>query len=243
MTGSYSGFNGAATLSLRKCTVPAPDVYLAAPLQWGRNFIVAEIRRECPIEETVVAASMGPQLYRCGNGIPGQASQGAAACASMGPQLYRCGNLCTLQSSQTSASCFNGAATLSLRKFVAVTQSLFRHIASMGPQLYRCGNVYVIMIMITMATPLQWGRNFIVAEICRGRKTLFFVSELQWGRNFIVAEILITAWDKDASRRLQWGRNFIVAEIRSTCRARPCPCRFNGAATLSLRKCTRQGFT
>ena len=38
--------------------------------------------------------------------------------------------------------------------------------------------------------------------------------ELQWGRNFIVAEILTTSdivLVKDGG--LQWGRNFIVAEM------------------------------
>ena len=36
---------------------------------------------------------------------------------------------------------------------------------------------------------------------------------LQWGRNFIVAEIKRTAPKKSGKYALQWGRNFIVAEI------------------------------
>ena len=42
---------------------------ITAKLQWGRNFIVAEIcSRDVPLIH-VIAASMGPQLYRCGNAI------------------------------------------------------------------------------------------------------------------------------------------------------------------------------
>ena len=86
---------------------------------------------------------------------------------------------------------------------------------------------------------LQWGRNFIVAEIDLGKQApntetaasmgpqlyrcgnlvgMFlgmqvYVS-LQWGRNFIVAEI-VPIEDKNGKKTttLQWGRNFIVAEI------------------------------
>ena len=61
-------------------------------LQWGRNFIVAEMRLIACQRVDTGRASMGPQLYRCGNAA--DAAQGAGqACASMGPQLYRCGNL------------------------------------------------------------------------------------------------------------------------------------------------------
>ena len=110
---------------------------------------------------------------------------------------------------------------------------------------------------------LQWGRNFIVAEMSTVKHYCGDLIKLQWGRNFIVAEIrqgvivrrqidiasmgpqLYRCGNKakrDARRypqiQLQWGRNFIVAEIRRTrwrCSRRSC---FNGAATLSLRKCS-----
>ena len=36
---------------------------------------------------------------------------------------------------------------------------------------------------------LQWGRNFIVAEMCPNKKQWVKGFMLQWGRNFIVAEI------------------------------------------------------
>ena len=85
-------------------------------LQWGRNFIVAEMSWNQPARVGVILASMGPQLYRCGN------------CTRGCPR----GTTCT---------CFNGAATLSLRKrHTGYLCPLRKPVASMGPQLYRCGN-------------------------------------------------------------------------------------------------------
>ena len=61
--------------------------------------------------------------------------------------------------------------------------------------------------------------------------------QLQWGRNFIVAETSSAGSVMGLYSELQWGRNFIVAETGSW-PACPGGCwpRFNGAATLSLRK-------
>ena len=45
-----------------------PHVRQGRPqLQWGRNFIVAEINHLHHIADIAALASMGPQLYRCGN--------------------------------------------------------------------------------------------------------------------------------------------------------------------------------
>ena len=63
-------FNGAATLRLRKC------------------------RRRSAWHTANNRASMGPQLYGCGN-IHACGSIWYSAAASMGPQLYGCGNLWT----------------------------------------------------------------------------------------------------------------------------------------------------
>ena len=157
-------------------------------LQWGRNFIVAEITRRSRRVGCHSRASMGPQLYRCGNSIPILHPQSILN-ASMGPQLYRCGNLITSCTNSFGTPCFNGAATLSLRKF---------------------GLIFLCLILVSL---LQWGRNFIVAEIQRVRHRPTYRPTLQWGRNFIVAEM----WRLSASLR-----------SAATC--------FNGAATLSLRK-------
>ena len=60
-------FNGAATLSLRKLTSFLIGSYGLDVLQWGRNFIVAETGGRHRRLHQGTGASMGPQLYRCGN--------------------------------------------------------------------------------------------------------------------------------------------------------------------------------
>ena len=157
-------------------------------LQWSRNFIVAEI----------VPASRKPRHHHD---------------ASMEPQLYRCGNIVVIAIIAQTHYCFNGAATLSLRK-------------------------YGIPISTFPGVPwLQWSRNFIVAEMSICMAAILSVPLLQWSRNFIVAEITRHSYKALFLCQLQWSRNFIVAEIRQDgCwpwRQRP---GFNGAATLSLRK-------
>ena len=206
-------YAGAATLSLRKFVGSALRLSRFIALQWGRNFIVAEISNgdivhivgealqwgrnfivaEIKIvEETTKdmdAASMGPQLYRCGNHFL-LINKINHLIASMGPQLYRCGNDRRGLCSKDQLGRFNGAATLSLRK---------------------CSNP------ISTLTPnnlLQWGRNFIVAEMIRGGRGISVGHDmLQWGRNFIVAEIRFERRYRKEGDQLQWGRNFIVAEM------------------------------
>ena len=39
-----------------------------------------------------------------------------------------------------------------------------------------------------LSMPLQWGRNFIVAETFSLETQIEYSKKLQWGRNFIVAE-------------------------------------------------------
>ncbi len=157
------GFNGAATLSLRKCEQNPCTIRQGNTLQWGRNFIVAEIQYiTMPTKEEIhasmgpqlyrcgnrtiasllisaLAASMGPQLYRCGN-LKKRGGVNVRWFASMGPQLYRCGNAARLYPWDHTSRRFNGAATLSLRKFQMFLYPAYLPSASMGPQLYRCGN-------------------------------------------------------------------------------------------------------
>ena len=132
----------------------------------------------------------------------------------------------------------------------------------MGPQLYRCGNMARERQFGRELAVLQWGRNFIVAEIwqrrlpgdrhapasmgpqlyrcgnANGLPPLALLSMLQWGRNFIVVEMCPGYNDQPPSRLgLQWGRNFIVAEILLLLVWwHTVLSSFNGAATLSLRK-------
>ena len=157
-------------------------------LQWGRNFIVAETLPDATAATTRSQrhASMGPQLYRCGDGLwpvsghmsltllqwgrnfivaetrPMGSWMLGLIClqASMGPQLYRCGDshVPSAKVSNCGFASFNGAATLSLRR----------------PKFD--GRVDPDDIL------LQWGRNFIVAETSphmRGSQANY---TLQWGR-------------------------------------------------------------
>ena len=140
--GRHTGFNGAATLSLRKWVNRRRKAGPNPKLQWGRNFIVAEMFQLSPKGDVVVHASMGPQLYRCGND-DSKVQTSWRECASMGPQLYRCGNLRSFCPLRARLSSFNGAATLSLRKYDhRPGEDAPLVLASMGPQLYRCGNAH-----------------------------------------------------------------------------------------------------
>ena len=182
-------FNGAATLSLRKWKVCRCSLQAMPRFNGAATLSLRKSSRRKAGRSKHVLASMGPQLYRCGN-----------SASNPEPPSY---NLR-----------FNGAATLSLRKFPTIGQP--------G----------------TSRVSLQWGRNFIVAEIPKRLLAAHFYVLLQWGRNFIVAEISFTLAEIQGSDGLQWGRNFIVAEIRTTkSRIATKPACFNGAATLSLRKC------
>ena len=135
---AYTSFNGAATLSLRKrggqgqALRQATSFNGAATLSFGTGFTMRS-------RHTQYLASMGPQHYRCGNLIKGFTAI-SNHLASMGPQHYRCGNTSTGEARAPRTPCFNGAATLSLRK------------RGYKPLSYK-----------TM-TELQWGRNIIVAE-------------------------------------------------------------------------------
>ena len=108
---------------------------------------------------------------------------------------------------------FNGAATLQLRKPVTLTTwNGQRMLLQWGPQLCSCGNSVSGAGFRIPYSELQWGRNFAVAETDAGIPVRRPGQELQWGRNFAVAET--------SGRYTQCGQTH----------------RFNGAATLQLRK-------
>ena len=145
-----------------------PNVYAShssesLPLQWGRNFIVAEIGKDAGVWQHVDRLQWGRNFIVAEiRGLCDVAGLGGPA--SMGPQLYRCGNDLGAGLGVESHKCFNGAATLSLWKR-AILHGL---------------SIAVFL--------LQWGRNFIVAEIIRRNCMWSSFISLQWGRNFIVAE-------------------------------------------------------
>ena len=109
-------FNGAATLSLRRPTS-------------GFCFTIGFIN-----------ASMGPQLYRCGDRIWALVLKGRQKGFNGAATLSLRRLLCRRIFSHLTDS-FNGAATLSLRRLGGGCDRsrAFSH-ASMGPQLYRCGD-------------------------------------------------------------------------------------------------------
>ena len=135
-------------------------------LQWGRNFIVAEIHKfQSRRGNKPHHASMGPQLYRCGNIqclhetiVFGSRFNGAATLSLR--------KLDVLKKTRHTRECFNGAATLSLRKSVQVVcQATGRHSGFNGAATLSLRKSCRCLIALVCASMLQWGRNFIVAEI------------------------------------------------------------------------------
>ena len=61
-------------------------------LQWGRNFIVAEIDDDCFITMDGKVLQWGRNFIVAEIGIGSREALDQAR-ASMGPQLYRCGNM------------------------------------------------------------------------------------------------------------------------------------------------------
>ena len=140
-------FNGAATLSLRKSNYFFLSRTSFYTLQWGRNFIVAEM-------------NLSYQL-----GYLGQI-------ASMGPQLYRCGNVEVYETTGDLSALLQWGRNFIVAEIDPPHDIEPAHLAaSMGPQLYRCGNDILLILDDSAGTVLQWGRNFIVAEmgLCPGR--------------------------------------------------------------------------
>ena len=159
------GFNGAATLSLRKREAGEGNPAWPFVLQWGRNFIVAEIgwpRHTAARSPTSFNGAATLSLRKCENDtidtdsitllqwgrnfIVAEMYYNAVHGMGDGGRLLGMpvvvdggrGAGCTSCARQRS---FNGAATLSLRKFKMVAYLEYP------------------------IAKLQWGRNFIVAEI------------------------------------------------------------------------------
>ena len=156
---------------------------------------------------------MGPQLYRCGNFKIGSAPLRVAHPASMGPQLYRCGNMERGAPYFSFPGRFNGAATLSLRK----RGRLAAHVrlvlpASMGPQLYRCGNDGSIV---------PHGGHFLASM----GPQLY-----RCGNAYGVALYIYSTYASMGPQLYRCGNGPSERPPRGRCP------RFNGAATLSLRK-------
>ena len=208
--GNYS--NGATTLSLRKFFA------LIGPFCYNLSFNGAATlslrkQRQCvKVRAKVNVASMGPQLYRCGNARSSGSLSTGMSWLQWGRNFIVAETEDIEQMKLQILQSFNGAATLSLRKHDMAADDKTKAAASMGPQLYRCGNTGSAYPRGT-TSKLQWGRNFIVAETRLALCCCICKAGLQWGRNFIVAETSIL-------NTITTGSSI----------------GFNGAATLSLRK-------
>ena len=161
-------------------------------LQWGRNFIVAEIGRfgARPLRPPCFngAATLSLRKYHPALHLPLQQKR-----ASMGPQLYRCGNGHGSRRIWLRALRFNGAATLSLRKLILFTKY--------DPSM----------------PLLQWGRNFIVAEIHIPQTgPMPALSCFNGAATLSLRKSSTALQPATPLHTLQWGRNFIVAEMSTT---------------------------
>ena len=185
-------------------------------LQWGRNFIVAETFVPFFVVSFIVSLLQWGRNFIVAE-IPDVGRVYGSIKSFNGAATLSLRRLVAVSKELVTLRSFNGAATLSLRrrdKRLAGDVQTGR--ASMGPQLYRCGDpIPETMSPVMPCLKLQWGRNFIVAETSSfGSDTELRVGQLQWGRNFIVAEtrISLRSHKYDSKYTLQWGRNFIVAE-------------------------------
>ena len=157
-------------------------------------------------------ASMGPQLYRCGNMSLDRAASNSESSLQWGRNFIVAETGPPHRLYPLAGWCFNGAATLSLRKLGRPALASRHGLASMGPQLYRCGNLKMPSSSMLSSVQLQWGRNFIVAETSNPAPSMLSYS----GFNGAATLSLRKRWCIPRSKRittwLQWGRNFIVAE-------------------------------
>ena len=116
-TSLVPGFNGAATLQLRKDFKTA-DEGTSLHASMGPQLYSCGKIHSSQYRGPVALASMGPQLYSCGKSWGRPRSQ-YPSIASMGPQLYSCGKPRPGSPVTSTHYRFNGAATLQLRKACA----------------------------------------------------------------------------------------------------------------------------
>ena len=156
------------------------------PLQWGRDFAVAESRCRPTRRPSATTLQWGRD-FAVAESMSFSYSISARIIASMGPRLRSRG--------------------ISRPRSRFATSSR----ASMGPRLRSRGIVNVIWWMISRRT-LQWGRDFAVAESSKWYRYIRPAFMLQWGRDFAVAESGRLSLESFRSWTLQWGRDFAVAE-------------------------------
>ena len=173
---------------MRKLFLRARNHVHHVRLQWGRNFIVAETLATQFLDNIIDVLQWGRNFIVAETDKRRHAGLRAGH-ASMGPQLYRCGNPPDRRLLLVSPPGFNGAATLSLRKqsmldqknlgiftlqwgrnfIVAETGQTHQHLtwqrlSPNGAATLSLRKQRIRIISMWTARLLQGGRNFIVAE-------------------------------------------------------------------------------
>ena len=93
------------------------------PLQWGHVFSDVEIR---DLDDSLGGrgiASMGPRLFRRGNGDPVKHQVPGLRVASMGPRLFRRGNSPLVPPKGIDRTRFNGATSFQTWKWIVIDSS------------------------------------------------------------------------------------------------------------------------
>ena len=191
LSPQYRRFNGAATLSLRKLIAEGTMACIEPRFNGAATLSLRKLQEASGSGRRAYAASMGPQLYRCGN-------TDAGATPAVGIKLQWGRN-------------FIVAETVILQ---TITEA--RHPLQWGRN-FIVAETRRAPATCTPCQRLQWGRNFIVAETKRwrtaksrrrkcfnGAATLSLRKLTPRLRHAIITGLL------------QWGRNFIVAETRTT---------------------------
>ena len=134
-----------------------------AGLQWGREFLLAEISVSAELLRVKLWASMGPRVFARGNATPKRRC-GGRRWASMGPRVFARGNSAPARKRRPSPMGFNGAASFCSRKSRHVGRHGKPADASMGPRVFARGND-IKTAETDYDRLLQWGREFLLAEI------------------------------------------------------------------------------
>ncbi len=212
-------------------------ISISPTLQWGRNFCVAEIRHHACGGKKFRQASMGPQLLCCGNHGKHHYHYNCR------PNLQWGRNFCVAEiegrhkPNYFPRLSFNGAATFVLRKYGPSNPCRVHDRSFNGAATFVLRKLLYFEIYATCVRYLQWGRNFCVAEIHCQELYYFQISYLQWGRNFCVAEIPPSPHSRHQICTPSMGPQLLCCgnSTRSKAGLKD-RATFNGAATFVLRK-------
>ena len=208
---------------------------------------------------------MGPDRFRSGSGVDKETLYDWLK-ASMGPDRFRSGSRGTAGGSSASPPRFNGAGSLSIRKWVGDERRAHGGGASMGPDRFRSGSTGRPPRCSGRTPSFNGAGSLSIRKYGSPAQVFGKDTELQWGRIAFDPEVRcmmkfamssaccfngagslsIRKWRcavelRRDGRLLQWGRIAFDPEVpaprRAGATARPC---FNGAGSLSIRKWWRR---